>query len=64
MFHNGCPDAEREFDSMNDPSLDVVMIKVNTLKSEDIKKKYADGSSKPYYKAYREGKFLDEIKYD
>ena len=40
------------------------MIKVNTLNSEDTKKKYADESSKPYYKAYKGGIFVDEIRYD
>ena len=64
MFHNGCPEPERDFDDCSENYQGVIMIKVNTLNSEDIKQKYADGSSKPYYKAYRDGKFLDEIRHD
>ena len=37
--------------------------KVNTLDAEDIKAKYADGASKPYFKFYRNGVFIDEVKY-
>ena len=39
------------------------MYKVNTLNADDIKSKYADGSSKPYFKFYQNGRFLDEVKY-
>ena len=39
------------------------MYKVNTLNADDIKNKYADGSSKPYFKFYKAGSKIDEIKY-
>ena len=39
------------------------MYKVNTLNAEDIKSKYADGSSKPYFKFYKAGSMIEEIKY-
>ena len=31
------------------------MYKVNTLNSDDIKNKYADGGAKPYFKFYKNG---------
>ena len=42
----------------------VHLYKVNTLEADDIKAKYADGSSKPYFKFYRGGGITDEVKYE
>ena len=39
------------------------MFKVNTLKSFDIKQAKADGSSKPYFKIYKNGFMVQEVKY-
>jgi hypothetical protein len=39
------------------------MYKVNTLNAYDIRDKYADGSAKPFFKFYRKGEFIDEVKY-
>ena len=39
----------------------VHMVKVNTLRSIDIKNKYADGSVKPVFKAYKNGNLVDEV---
>ena len=43
------------------------MVKVNTDKSEEIKKKYADDSFavhyKPFFKAYKNGRFENEVAY-
>ena len=36
---------------------------MNTRKAGDIRDKYADGDSKPYFKFYKNGAFYDEIKY-
>ena len=47
MYHNGCSTAEAGFDSMKSNFPNVHMYKVNTLNSDDIKNKYADGGSKP-----------------
>ena len=64
MFHNGCRVEEKDFDSMRSAfGARVYMAKVNTLNAEDIKKKYADGSAKPFFKAYKGGKLVNMIKY-
>ena len=42
----------------------VHLYKVNTMKAEDIKNKYADGNSKPYFKFYKNGELQDEVKYN
>ena len=39
------------------------IFKVNTQEASDIKDKYADGGSKPYFKFYKNGTFQEEIKY-
>ena len=39
----------------------VCLFKVNTLYSEEIRDKYADGGAKPYFKAYRRGRLVDEV---
>ena len=62
-FHNGCREEEADWDGMKSDYPNVHMYKVNTLNSDDIKNKYADGSSKPYFKFYRHGTFQDEVKY-
>ena len=43
--------------------LNVRLYKVNTINAEDIKNKHADGASKPYFKFYRNGLMLSELKY-
>jgi hypothetical protein len=63
QYHNGCPTAERGWDEMKKNWKNIHMYKVNTLDADDIKAKYADGSSKPYFKFYRKGEFIDEVKY-
>ena len=62
-FHNGCRTAEDGWDNMKSDYPNVHMYKVNTLNSDDIKNKYADGSSKPYFKFYLRGQLQDEVKY-
>ena len=63
-FHNGCPTAEDGWDNMKSDYTNVHMYKVNTLNSYDIRDKYADGGSKPYFKFYQSGSKIDEVKYD
>ena len=64
MFHNGCRVEEKDFDAMRSIyGARVHMAKVNTLNAEDIKKKYADGSAKPFFKAYKGGTLVNMIKY-
>lgn len=63
MYHNGNPTQEEDFDGLKQDYTNVHMYKVNTLEAEDIKSKYADGSSKPYFKFYKAGSKIDEIKY-
>ena len=58
-FHNGCSTEEKDYDGMKGRYPGVCLFKVNTLNSDDIKNKYADGSSKPYFKAYRNGSLVD-----
>ena len=41
----------------------VHLYKVNTLNADDIKSKYADGSSKPYFKFYKDFTFQDQVTY-
>ena len=62
-YHNGCPTAERGWDEMKADYMNLHLYKVNTLNADDIKAKYADGSSKPYFKFYKNGSFIDEVKY-
>ena len=65
MFHNGCRDEQEDWDAMkNTHGARVHMVKVNTLTADDVKNKYADGSAKPFFKAYRDGSMVEEIKYD
>ena len=54
-YHNGCPTAEKGWDNMKSSYPNVHMYKVNTLNADDIKKQYADGASKPYFKFYHNG---------
>ena len=54
-YHNGCPTPEKAFDGMKSEYPNVHMYKVNTLNSDDIKNKYADGGAKPYFKFYKKG---------
>ena len=63
-YHNGCDNAERAWDKMKAEYRNVHMYKVNTLKADDIKAKYADGASKPYFKFYKNGDLQDEVKYE
>ena len=62
-YHNGCPGPEKDFDGMKSSYPNVHLYKVNTLNSDDIKNKYADGASKPYFKFYRNGSKIDEVAY-
>ena len=62
-YHNGCPTAERAWDQMKSDYINVHLYKVNTLEADDIKDKYADGSAKPYFKFYKNGTMLDEVRY-
>ena len=41
----------------------VAFYKVNTLNSPEIRDRYADGGSKPYFKFYKDGVKIDEVKY-
>ena len=43
--------------------INVHCYKVNTLNADDIKAKHADGSSKPYFKFYKNNNMIEEIKY-
>ena len=63
LYHNGCPSAESAFDQMKMEYNNVCLYKVNTLNAEDIKNKYADGGSKPYFKFYRNSTMVEEVKY-
>ena len=62
-YHNGCPTAEKAWDGMKGDYTNVQLYKVNTLEADDIKAKYADGSAKPYFKFYKNGTMLDEVRY-
>ena len=62
-FHNGRPTAEAAWDLMKTQYLNLNFYKVNTMEANDIRDKYADGGSKPYFKFYRTGQFIDEVKY-
>ena len=62
-YHNGCRNEEEDFDEMKPDYINVHCYKVNTLEADDIKAKYADGSSKPYFKFYKNNSLIDEVKY-
>ena len=62
-YHNGCPTPESAWDKMKAQYPKVHMYKVNTLNSDDIKNKYADGSAKPFFKFYSKGEMIDQVKY-
>ena len=62
-YHNGCPTPEAAWDGMKKMYPNVHMYKVNTLNASDIKDKYADGASKPYFKFYKNFKLDSEVKY-
>ena len=48
---------------MKNEYTNVCLYKVNTMNAYDIRDKYADGGSKPYFKFYRNNVLLDEVKY-
>ena len=56
-YHNGCSTAEAGFDKLKSQYHNVHLYKVNTLNADDIKAKYADGNSKPYFKFYKDFAF-------
>ena len=62
-YHNECPQAEAEWDSLKDQYTNLAFYKVDTIKSQDIRTKYADESSKPYFKFYKFGSQIAEVKY-
>ena len=62
-YHNGCPAAELAFDQLKLQYQNICLYKVNTLNSHDIRDKYADGGSKPYFKFYINNALIDEVKY-
>ena len=62
-YHNGCREEEDSWDTLENRYPRVCFYKVNTLNADDIKNKYADGSSKPYFKFYKNGSLIDEVKY-
>ena len=39
------------------------MFKVDVLNAADIRDKYADGNLSPYWKFYKDGGMLEEVKY-
>ena len=62
-YHNGNPEPEKDFDGMKSSYSNVCLFKVNTLNSDDIRNKYADGGPKPYFKFYKYGSKIDEVAY-
>ena len=63
MYHNSCPGPEQDYNKWKQMYLNVRLYKVNTINAEDIKSKHADGSSKPFFKFYRNGLMISELKY-
>ena len=63
MYHNGCRTQEDGWARLKAAYPNVHFYKVNTINAEDIKNKYADPNSKPYFKFYKNGQFQDEVKY-
>ena len=63
MFHNDCPEQEEEFDILQSEFESLEFLKVNTIQAPQIRNKYADGNSKPYFKFYRNGEKTDEVPY-
>ena len=54
MYYNDkCQAAEVAFNRIKLEYPSVVFYKVETVKAPDIKNKYADGASKPYFKFYK-----------
>ena len=62
-YHNGNKAAEDAWDRAKAYFPNVHLYKVNTMNAEDIKNKYADGGSKPYFKFYKNSELQDEVKY-
>ena len=58
-----CKDAEASMDRFKNQYKEINFYKVNTKQSEELKNRYADGNSKPYFKFYRNGKVDSEVKY-
>ena len=63
LYHNECPTAESEFDKMENEYSNCIFCKVNTLNSTDIREKYACLGANPYFKFYKNGTLIDEIKF-
>ena len=63
MYHNSCPGPEQDYNKWKQMYQNVRIYKVNTINAEDIKSKHADGSSKPFFKFYRNGLMISELKY-
>ena len=43
---------------------EVHLLKVNTLKSQEITKAHGDDGPKPYFRFFRNGVVFDEVKYE
>ena len=50
-----CRDAEVSMDRFKNQYKEIRFYKVNTKQSEELKNRYADGNSKPYFKFYKGG---------
>ena len=55
---------EINFEAMQKEFPHVQFCKVNTVRSPDIRDKYADSSGKPYYKFYRGVSQIDDVSFE
>ena len=62
-FHDGSTAVEKSWASLKPEYTNVHLYKVNTLNSLDIRDRYADSSVKPYFKFYKDGVLVSEVKY-
>ena len=63
MYHNNCPEVEKQYELLKPQFPNVALYKVNTLKSYDIREQKADSEAKPYFKIYKDGFVVHEVKY-
>ena len=60
---NSCEPPQRWLDEIKKTYPNVRIFKVQTQNVPDIRDRYADGGSKPFFKFYKQGEKIDDVAY-